>query len=630
MAIRVGAPRPRARARGAGRARGVASAARGCGGVGPRGRRRSRAKRDYPEVCASRFGTGARARSARRAAGSSGSKGPRRSRPFGSSRRGRPERKALREAEGMRMRSVRDVHSACAVDLRAPAGRARPGGRAAPPASYATRTRTRPTPGRLLRASFATGAGIGTRWSPPVPRWRRGTRSPLRAGCSPGSCAGSGARGVRRAGHSLGGRSRRTWQVAGSKTQSVRSLSGSPRRATATSVVDCVRRRVWVRGAKCASHRGCDAGTARFNRGETLMKEGSAALALHRPSRPENIGGVMRAAEVYGVELVVLGGGVAAARYPLGHPTDTTRAWRNGSPWCSRTASSMSCPRGVCLSRSSGWPRRRRSPEFEHPESAAYVFGPENGALDEAMLARCPHVVSIPGHECSNLAAAVNVVLYARTATRWDAMRDVFAPADGRLRGRAGRLRGAPRPRGSFRGPREESGDEACCLVLVAPGWGGVSREELFVWAAFDQFLCEMVAIRRSCVTIQVRRHNVVTDAQGARGARTAPRTPGRTWAFPQAPTPRTRIIPHPFVAVLIRGGGTPHNQGVPLCQSGQYNRLFGFDYRGRGPPLFSPCDHRRIRVGSTVSIALASCLDATRRGASAVLPRCRCFEVAC
>ena len=48
------------------------------------------------------------------------------------------------------------------------------------------------------------------------------------------------------------------------------------------------------------------------------MREGVVALALHRPSRPENIGGVLRAADVYGVGLVVLGGGELAPE-PLGH-----------------------------------------------------------------------------------------------------------------------------------------------------------------------------------------------------------------------------------------------------------------------------------------------------------------------
>ena len=48
------------------------------------------------------------------------------------------------------------------------------------------------------------------------------------------------------------------------------------------------------------------------------MREAFAAVALHRPSRPENIGGVLRAADVYGVGLVVLGGGELPPE-PLGH-----------------------------------------------------------------------------------------------------------------------------------------------------------------------------------------------------------------------------------------------------------------------------------------------------------------------
>ena len=166
------------------------------------------------------------------------------------------------------------------------------------------------------------------------------------------------------------------------------------------------------------------------------MKEGFAALALHRPSRPENIGGAMRAAEVYGVELVVLGGGTLPPD-PLGYPTDTTRAWQR-IPVVFADCVLDVLPEGCVPVAVERVAEATPLPEFEHPESAAYVFGPENGALDETILACCPHVVSIPGHECSNLAAAVNVVLYDRTATRWDAMRDVFVPTDGRLRGVAG------------------------------------------------------------------------------------------------------------------------------------------------------------------------------------------------
>ena len=57
------------------------------------------------------------------------------------------------------------------------------------------------------------------------------------------------------------------------------------------------------------------------------MTERIAALALHWPSRPENIGGALRAAGVYRVKLVVLGGGELPPG-PLGHPTDMKQVWR--------------------------------------------------------------------------------------------------------------------------------------------------------------------------------------------------------------------------------------------------------------------------------------------------------------
>ena len=158
-----------------------------------------------------------------------------------------------------------------------------------------------------------------------------------------------------------------------------------------------------------------------------------AAVALHRPSRRENIGGVLRAADVYGVELVVLGGG-ALPPQPLGHPTDTTEAWcRIPVVFADEVPDALpdDCI-PVAVERVA---EATPLPEFEHPERAMYLFGPENGSLDERMLERCAHVVSIPGRECSNLAAVVNVVLYDRVAKRWAHLRDAFPPTDGLLRG---------------------------------------------------------------------------------------------------------------------------------------------------------------------------------------------------
>ena len=53
-------------------------------------------------------------------------------------------------------------------------------------------------------------------------------------------------------------------------------------------------------------------------------------------------------------------------------------------------------------------------PSFRHPQSAAYVFGPERSSLSPAMVARCAHVVRIPTRFCINLAAAGAIVMYDR------------------------------------------------------------------------------------------------------------------------------------------------------------------------------------------------------------------------
>ena len=92
---------------------------------------------------------------------------------------------------------------------------------------------------------------------------------------------------------------------------------------------------------------------------------------------------MLRAADVYGVGLVVLGGG-ALPPEPLGHPTDTTQAWRRIAVKFADEVLDVlpdECV-AVAVERVA---EATPLPEFEHPESAAYLFG--------------------PGHECSNLGA---------------------------------------------------------------------------------------------------------------------------------------------------------------------------------------------------------------------------------
>lgn len=53
--------------------------------------------------------------------------------------------------------------------------------------------------------------------------------------------------------------------------------------------------------------------------------------------------------------------------------------------------------------------------DFVHPENAVYVFGPEDGSIDQVFRRHCHRFVTIPTRHCTNLAAAVYLVLYDRT-----------------------------------------------------------------------------------------------------------------------------------------------------------------------------------------------------------------------
>jgi tRNA(Leu) C34 or U34 (ribose-2'-O)-methylase TrmL len=57
--------------------------------------------------------------------------------------------------------------------------------------------------------------------------------------------------------------------------------------------------------------------------------------------------------------------------------------------------------------------------EFEHPENAVYVFGPEDGDLGYVEKSHSHRFVYIPTYFCTNLSAAVYIVLYDRKMKRY-------------------------------------------------------------------------------------------------------------------------------------------------------------------------------------------------------------------
>lgn len=132
-------------------------------------------------------------------------------------------------------------------------------------------------------------------------------------------------------------------------------------------------------------------------------------IGLHHPKNNINVGHVLRAAGCFGASFVATSG----KRYTRA-PTDTQSTHKR-MPLMQvedlQTIVPYDCvPVGVDLV-----PGATRLELYRHPARAFYVFGPEDSTLGAKVLDWCRDVVVIPAG-CLNLAAAVNVVMYDRTA----------------------------------------------------------------------------------------------------------------------------------------------------------------------------------------------------------------------
>jgi len=144
----------------------------------------------------------------------------------------------------------------------------------------------------------------------------------------------------------------------------------------------------------CASHRGY------------------AAIGLHMPKTPTNIGSALRAAGCFDAAMVAASG----RRYKRAG-TDTQASYRH-LPLIEvddlyRVVPFDCVPVAVDLL-DGAIPLH----QYVHPERAFYVFGPEDGTLGQAVTCWCRDVIYVPTAYCMNLAATVNVVLYDRQAKR--------------------------------------------------------------------------------------------------------------------------------------------------------------------------------------------------------------------
>ncbi|RBW47901.1 TrmH family RNA methyltransferase [Psychromonas sp. B3M02] len=136
-------------------------------------------------------------------------------------------------------------------------------------------------------------------------------------------------------------------------------------------------------------------------------------IALTNPKSSSNVGGAMRAAGCYDAQKVVYSGDrfnravrLAADTQkvheivPLVHYEDLLDALEPGMKL-------------VCVDLIEG---ATPLPNFEHPENAMYLFGPEDGTIKQKVINQADAVVYVPTIGCMNLAASVNVVMYDKLA----------------------------------------------------------------------------------------------------------------------------------------------------------------------------------------------------------------------
>ena len=145
------------------------------------------------------------------------------------------------------------------------------------------------------------------------------------------------------------------------------------------------------------------------------MKQSKASIGLINPKSPDNVSSVMRAAGNFRVDSVFYTG----KRYPralMRNPDipDMRRKVGQAIPLSEVTCLIDVAPLNmklVCVEFAEG---AIALTEYQHPDNAFYIFGPEDGTISQDVIDRADAVVYVPTIGCMNLAVTVNVVLYDR------------------------------------------------------------------------------------------------------------------------------------------------------------------------------------------------------------------------
>jgi tRNA G18 (ribose-2'-O)-methylase SpoU len=143
---------------------------------------------------------------------------------------------------------------------------------------------------------------------------------------------------------------------------------------------------------------------------------GYFAIGAEGISKPMNLGNLIRSAHAFGASFFFTIAPVfAASEVRL---SDTSDAAKHLPLYNYDSVAELTLPRGCALIGVELSDDAVELPSFHHPNAAAYVLGPERGALSPEMQARCQQLIKIPTKFSVNVGIAGAIVMYDRLISR--------------------------------------------------------------------------------------------------------------------------------------------------------------------------------------------------------------------
>ncbi len=143
----------------------------------------------------------------------------------------------------------------------------------------------------------------------------------------------------------------------------------------------------------------------------TMRARGYFGIGVEGISKPMNFGNLARTAYGFDASFVFT---ISPGKHIGAPQSDTTRS-QDHMPWYSfDSVEAMRLPDDCQLIGIELVDDAVNLPSFRHPTRAAYVLGPEGGALSPQLMKKCKFIVKIPTRFCLNVATAGAIIMYDR------------------------------------------------------------------------------------------------------------------------------------------------------------------------------------------------------------------------